>query len=119
MIYFIQEGLDGPIKIGTALDVAKRLKPLQAGNPRPLRVLALSPGDWRDETRLHMKLSRHHIRGEWFEATQEVLSESDRSVEELRAWLEEAHPDDEEEILDNLEVIRKVVWERGMIQQPE
>jgi hypothetical protein len=43
-IYFIRHGLDGPIKIGRARDVARRLKTLQTASPVPLLLLGVIPG---------------------------------------------------------------------------
>lgn len=52
-VYFIGEEDDGPVKIGTALDPIQRLRGLQIGNPRRLRIEALIYGDFRFESTLH------------------------------------------------------------------
>jgi hypothetical protein len=73
--YFITDGT-GYVKIGKAENTLTRLRQLQTGNPRQLRVaLALplgceflgnmKPGDW-DESSLHQRFQRAHVRGEWF-----------------------------------------------------
>lgn len=71
-IYFIQEGDDGPIKIGSATDPLQRLSDLQCGNSRPLRLVHVILAGWDAEPRLHdfwsnpawMKNARIHR--EWF-----------------------------------------------------
>lgn len=74
MIYFIQSGPDGPIKIGKAVDPQKRLQTLQIGTHETLRLLAVIPGDRKREAEIHRHLKAHRHRGEWFAATAEVLA---------------------------------------------
>ena len=76
MIYFIQAGEDGPIKIGfTNQPIKKRLSELQTGNPYKLKVLFVYKGHTVTEIRLHW-LHRHHcIRGEWFKNVEEIHTE--------------------------------------------
>lgn len=74
-VYFIQEGDDGPIKIGHAKHPADRIRALQIGNPRALNLLAAFPGYVRDEIALHKQLAPHNIRSEWFTPCPEVLAE--------------------------------------------
>ena len=66
-IYFIQQGMNGPIKIGwTKVRLANRIARLQCGNPVPLYLLRSEPGTRQDEKALHRRFERFHIRGEWF-----------------------------------------------------
>lgn len=74
MIYFIQAGHDGPIKIGKAVDPQQRLRTLQTGTHETLRLLAVIPGDHEREAEIHRRLAAHRQRGEWFAATAEVLA---------------------------------------------
>ncbi len=76
--YFISGG-DGRVKIGKAVDVARRLKTLQTGSSRVLKLLHVIDGDV--ERGLHAKFSQWRIQGEWFEACEELLA----FVEKLRA----------------------------------
>lgn len=78
VIYFIQEGTDGPIKIGrtTQGHIHVRLSQLQCGNPSPLRLLGYLPGDLGLERAMHSILARHRLQGEWFAAHPEVLKEA-------------------------------------------
>jgi hypothetical protein len=66
MIYFITDGLH--IKVGTALDLKKRLGQIKAGNPRQLSVLATCEGGHALEQDLHRALSRYRAEGsaEWY-----------------------------------------------------
>lgn len=77
-VYFIRVGTDGPIKIGYAYNIAKRLSTLQHGNPEELVCV----GDIHcknkkaaiaQEQSLHQQLQEFRLRGEWFTAAQEVL----------------------------------------------
>ena len=73
MIYFIQFGTDGPIKIGTAVDPIVRLRTLQTGTPEPLTLLAVVPGGRTREAEVHRALAHHRRSGEWFEPDDEVF----------------------------------------------
>ena len=70
-VYFIQAGEGGPIKIGVAKDVEKRLKGLQTASPKTLVLLASIPvrgsiKAYAMERDFHFRLSGYRIRGEWF-----------------------------------------------------
>ncbi len=73
-VYCVQErGRDafGPIKVGRARDPRQRLDNLQVGNPVQLALYGcIGPFTDTDaariETEIHMDMSRHRIRGEWF-----------------------------------------------------
>ena len=70
MIYFIQQGIAGPIKIGKTEDMKSRMHDLQVGNPDQLRLVGVQD---RDEITLHIKYRDHRLRGEWFKASQEIV----------------------------------------------
>lgn len=73
-VYFIQRGESGPIKIGTAMNVDKRLTQLQCGNAEHLRVLfAGKTSDGLREVDLHKKFHRLRMKGEWFKPERELL----------------------------------------------
>lgn len=66
-VYFIQAGIDGPIKIGfSKTDPSRRMGQLQAGCPWELRLLGFIPGTKFDEKLLQEKFSQFNIRREWF-----------------------------------------------------
>lgn len=65
-VYFIQDGRKGAVKIGMTVDPEKRLRDLQTGNPRTLRIRHVIPGDRSTEKALHARFEPARIRGEWF-----------------------------------------------------
>lgn len=74
MIYFIQEGKSGPIKIGfTINNIKSRLADLQVGNSRKLYVRAYFDGDKYDEKELHYVFGKYRLNGEWFTPAPEIL----------------------------------------------
>lgn len=73
VVYFIQAA-GGPIKIGVTTDINQRLRELQVANPLPLVTLGTIPGTQALERELHLKLTQHRIRGEWFKPDDEVLA---------------------------------------------
>lgn len=83
-VYFIG-AKEGPVKIGRAVNVAKRLNAIQTGNPEKLMILASAiEGDIINEKSLHEKYAGSRIRGEWFRRTPNIqqaidwLKEGDR-----------------------------------------
>jgi hypothetical protein len=72
-IYTIQQGDDGPVKIGKAKKPSERIATLQQANPATLNGIAA----WRDfpeeEKRLHREFAKYRIRGEWFEPAPELI----------------------------------------------
>lgn len=69
-LYFIRCSA-GPVKVGRAKNVAKRLSDLQVANPYELTLIdGFECGLVRTvaeiESFVHRKLSAFHIRGEWF-----------------------------------------------------
>lgn len=66
VVYFIQQGDSGPIKIGVATDVWKRLGSLQVSTVEPLHLRAMLPGGRETEKRLHQQFAAFRVRGEWF-----------------------------------------------------
>ncbi len=73
-VYFIQSGVDGPIKIGVSADPVARMAQMQTGMPHTLRLLAFYPGTRDDEQNLHKRLATFRIRGEWFHPSEEVFA---------------------------------------------
>lgn len=63
-VYFIADG--GWVKIGSAALPYLRLRDLQTGNPRELRLVAIERGGRRREDELHLQHSEVCVRGEWF-----------------------------------------------------
>jgi hypothetical protein len=74
MIYFIQAGNNGPIKIGIAKNPSKRLSQLQVGATEELRLLGVMNGTEQHENDIHHQFAVHRVRGEWFSPTPELLT---------------------------------------------
>jgi hypothetical protein len=66
MIYFMQAGKNGPIKIGDSDEIHFRLETLQVGCPYKLKLLFVYNGRHFNESQLHEFFKHEHIRGEWF-----------------------------------------------------
>lgn len=80
-VYFVQEADNGAIKIGYADWPKKRLKELQVGNPRELRIIGLLlTDDHREESRMHRRFAAHRLRGEWFRPAPELVEFIDNMV---------------------------------------
>jgi hypothetical protein len=66
-IYLIQEGADGPIKVGVAGHPTRRLTTLQAGNSRRLYLCAVYSGTPEDCCEVERQTLKHfgRLSGEW------------------------------------------------------
>lgn len=117
-LYFLQEGIDGPIKIGfTTKHVRHRWLAVQSHNSRELRLLGVIDGLSKvDERKWHAKFASARIRGEWFwpicelrNAIEKLASPMDvsayfrrvrpqmsESVAAIHAWMEANGIDDAE-----------------------
>lgn len=77
VVYFVQMGRNGPIKIGQSRDdrtLRRRLEALSTSLPYAPRLRGVVPGVGRDyEQALHRRFARHRLRGEWFRPMPEVL----------------------------------------------
>jgi hypothetical protein len=74
MIYFIQAGKNGPIKIGkTDNEIENRIRQLQIGCPYELKLLWLYKDDDYSEAEIHETFAHERIRGEWFHPTKKLL----------------------------------------------
>lgn len=73
MVYFIQEGDNGPIKIGKAVSVERRFKYLQISHHKELTILQVIPGGAERESKIKKDLIKFRIKGEWFQPTPEVF----------------------------------------------
>lgn len=76
MIYFVQAGKDGAIKIGYAksiIAVRERIKVTQTYNPAKLKLLKITPGGRQRENEMHNTFKSCRIRGEWFHPNNKLL----------------------------------------------
>ena len=75
-VYFVQEGTDGPIKVGhTESVLRKRMDQLQNGNPRRLTILGVIAGDRGVESNVHDAFGHLRVAGtnEWFHPGPDLL----------------------------------------------
>jgi hypothetical protein len=73
LIYFIQAGKAGPIKIGISKDPRRRLRALQVPNAKTLSLLGCMEGDLDTEREIHSTFRYSRIRGEWFSPSPELM----------------------------------------------
>lgn len=67
LVYFAECMTDGgPIKIGLASDVGRRLGEVQVGCPYPIELMGTVPGGREGERLFHRLFSAFRIHGEWF-----------------------------------------------------
>jgi hypothetical protein len=75
MVYFMQQGETGPIKIGVSDHPQSRRKRLQTGSPHELRIIHtfIAPDDVTLENGLHKDpiLKEGRMEGEWFDVPEE------------------------------------------------
>lgn len=72
MIYVIQAE-NGYVKIGSSQMPFVRMDAMQFASPLQLRLIAIFPGDYRDERKLHDKFASSRRHNEWFAADGEVV----------------------------------------------
>lgn len=74
VVYFVQAGPEGPIKIGYAKRVAARFAELQTANAEPLILLGvLFDGTRSLEAQTHLRFADFRLRGEWFNPADEIF----------------------------------------------
>jgi hypothetical protein len=73
MIYFVQAVGGGRIKIGTTVQLAKRLQVLACEYKQELRVLAVIDGGREQEQWLHQQFSHLRVVNEFFEPGDDLL----------------------------------------------
>jgi T5orf172 domain len=64
--YFIGSTRMGFVKIGVSKDPMRRFSAIQTGNPFPLSILCIVPGDEYVEQKLQRAFAPLHMEGEWF-----------------------------------------------------
>jgi len=75
LIYFIQQGADGPIKIGyTTGTISIRVNQIQTACHEKLTLLGTMDGDANKKRLLHAFFHAHKLHGEWFEPAPMVLN---------------------------------------------
>jgi hypothetical protein len=78
-LYLIQEGMDGPVKIGRSACAKSRRNTFQTGNSQPLKLVAVYTMEAsevaRAEQNLQLELAEYLIGGEWFDIDPKFLVE--------------------------------------------
>lgn len=74
MIYFLQAGEGGPIKIGfTDKPINKRMATLQTANAEKLTLIATMEGDLEDEKKFKSLFKTYRLNGEWYRPDKNLL----------------------------------------------
>jgi hypothetical protein len=81
LVYFIQAGNSGPIKIGRTKNAQQRKHHLQLATHHDLTLLAAFKAPFWAEGQLHHFYTQERIRGEWYRPSPRLL----RYIEELTA----------------------------------
>lgn len=84
LLYFIQAGEGGPIKIGLTRDLRARLYRMKVECPYELLVLhTVKEASLEIEQNLHTQFSDFRVRGEWFYAHPTLV----KYIQRLRRWV--------------------------------
>lgn len=83
VIYFVQAGENGPIKIGYCRDLKARLHGIQTGCPERLSVLGVMGGTRDTETEFHQRFAKHIRHGEWFNPAEEIIEFTNQLAKDL------------------------------------
>ena len=78
MVYFIQAGANGPIKIGASTVPQIHLDRLQQGNHEELKIVAEIPGERSLGMKVREDLKAFERERQWFNPTDEVLGYIER-----------------------------------------
>lgn len=73
VVYFIQMGEDGDIKIGTTANIHQRFRTLQTACHKPLRVLAMLRGGAELEEQMHRRFAHLRTHLEWFRPGEDLM----------------------------------------------
>lgn len=102
-VYFMRAGGSGPVKIGIAADVRRRIQGMRTGSPEELSLLAVFAGGAKLEADLHARFAGARLRGEWFRPIPEILEHAKLGAEAARLVLagigeSDAYAGDEPEV---------------------
>lgn len=65
-VYFVRNGNDGAVKIGTTADINGRLSALAHPLMKTLTLIGTLDGGYGLEKELHRRFAKYRIKGEWF-----------------------------------------------------
>lgn len=117
-VYFIGEPDNGPVKIGVAKDPIARVRGMQTGNPRRLRIEHVLIGDRDTEQLLHEMWESDRLTAEWFtpEIRERLLPVVARAAEKQIAFLTQTTGD--LELVDLERLIRQAHGEFDIVARP-
>lgn len=96
-IYFLYAPISKRMKIGYTKFFDQRFAKIQSSSPEQLEVLRVIEGDGRLERMLHRLFSIERDHGEWFEASESMVTFA-KSLEEKRYY---------KDVFELLEIFRK------------
>jgi len=105
-VYYIQEEMDGNIKIGWSDDPIKRLTQHQTSNSRELRMLVYVKGSPDYEKEIHRKFQNSKTTGEWFKPDKRLLVHIEKERSKFFEIVQNLSSE-YEELKKRLEVIEK------------
>jgi hypothetical protein len=73
VVYFVRREVDGLVKIGTSINVNRRMSWL-ANGAGPVTLLGTVPGGFDRENHIHRVFHDSREHGEWFRPTPELLA---------------------------------------------
>ena len=73
MVYFVQQGNKGPIKIGTSINPLRRLSELQTSHHEQLNIIGVVEGDKTVEKVFHKLFEKFRLYGEWFKPSKDII----------------------------------------------
>lgn len=83
-LYVLRDGSEGPVKIGIAFDVTRRMKQLRSQLRKPgLHVLMSIGGSRSLEADVHARLRARRVHHEWFDLGPDPLPVVRRTIHEL------------------------------------
>lgn len=97
-VYFLHAPAVNLVKIGTSFDPERRLQEVRLISPVEVRLIGVIRGDYKTEGDLHKRFEGLRARGEWFHATEALLSYAWRAAlaelwneatPSVRAWFRE------------------------------
>lgn len=104
LLYFVRQGVTGPIKIGRTSNFTSRLRMLQTGCAAPLRVIAtFEDAGWQEQI-WHRAFAKQRMAGEWFEPTEALLDAIDHFRDHWD-WPRSFEGDETEYLLDLIDIV--------------
>jgi hypothetical protein len=85
-VYLIRAGSRN-YKIGTSMNVNKRLRQLATASSKPIQLIAVAPGGRQLEQDLHRELKRFRIRLEWFRDAQNEIVQRFAALDRAMVFL--------------------------------